>query len=168
MVDSIVYTFSQAVNITGASPFAISVHPGQTGTVPGLALTALSPNADGSSTQWMVTFTGNGVVGNSIANGVYDIAMNASDVTLDGYPTMTAAPRATDTFYRLYGDLTGAGRVNTADYFAFLGTFGLKSGASGYLAAFDFGGTGAGISTADYFDLLTDFGLRYSGFIATI
>ena len=101
------------------------MHAGQTGTLPTLVLTALNPNWDGSSNRWAVTFTGSGVQGNSIANGVYDIALNASDVTLDGSPTVTVKSRPTDTFYRLYGDITGAQRVNTTDYLDFLNDFGL-------------------------------------------
>ena len=170
MVDSIVYTFSSAVNITGASAFTLAVHSGQTGTVPTLVLTALNnPNGDGSATEWAVTFTGNGVQGGSIGNGLYDITLNASDVTLDGSPSVTATPRATDTFYRLFGDLIGnQTRVNATDYGDFLSTYNLRSGQTGYIAAFDITGTGARINATDYGDFLADYNTRYTGFTPTI
>jgi hypothetical protein len=169
MVDSIVYSFSEAVNL-GANAFSIAIHTGQSGVVPTLIWTALNPNADGSSTQWVVTFSGAGVVGGSIANGIYDITMNATAVTSDANPAVTSQARATDTFWRLYGDLQGNGFVSNADYNAFLSTYGLKSTQTGYLAAFDATGTNAKISNADYLDFLSDYGLRYKNVlnIATI
>ena len=77
MVDSIVYTFNQAVSL-GANAFTLAVHSGDNagGTVP--TLSYASP--DGGKT-WVVTFSGSGVVGNSIANGAYDITLNSGAVT---------------------------------------------------------------------------------------
>jgi uncharacterized repeat protein (TIGR03803 family) len=166
MVDSIVYTFSAAVNM-GANAFSIAVHAGQTGTVPSPAWAAINPNGDGSSSQWVVAFSGAGVVGGTIANGVYDISLNAAAVTSAANPAVTAQSRPTDTFYRLFGDSNGDGRVNNADYAAFLNTNGLKSGQPGFNSAFDSNGDGR-INNSDYALMLTDNGLRYSGFTATI
>src|SRR5207248_2506343 len=84
MVNDIVYTFNHAV-ILAAGAFTIALHPdvtvngvtGQTvGTLPTLGFTS----ADGGVT-WVVTFSGNGVVGGSIADGVYDITLNHPAVT---------------------------------------------------------------------------------------
>jgi hypothetical protein len=167
MVDSIVYTFSEAVNLAAASAFGIAVHAGQTGAVPTLNWAAINPNSDGSSTQWVVTFSGAGVVGGSIANGVYDITFNAAAVTSDANPAVAAQSRPTDTFYRLFGDSTGDMRVNNADYAAFLNTNGLKTGQAGFNAAFDSNADGR-VNNLDYGTFLTDNGLRYSGFTSTI
>ncbi len=166
MVDGVVYTFSEPV-FAAAGAFTIAVHGGQVGTVPTLTWTALSPAADGSSTQWAVTFTGSGVIGNSIGDGVYDLTMNAAAVT-SAAAGVALQTRATDTFSRLYGDYTGAGRVNAADYNYFLSTYGLKSTASAYLAAFDHGGVGGKIDASDYNYFLANYGLRYTGFTPTI
>jgi hypothetical protein len=135
-----------------------------------LTWTAVSPNADGSSTQWAVTFSGNGVNGGSIANGVYTITMNASDVTSDYNPTVTSQSRATDTFWRLFGDYIGAGSVTPSDYDYFLDTFGLKSTQPGYLSAFDYSGTNAKITASDYDYFLDYLGLKYKNVttVATI
>jgi uncharacterized repeat protein (TIGR03803 family) len=167
MVDSIVYTFSDAVDLAATDAFSIATHPGQSGTVPTLAWTALNPNADGSSTQWAVTFSGAGVSGGSIGNGVYDITLNTAAVTSDANPTASVQSRAADTFYRLLGDANGDGRVNNADYAAFLNTNGLKAGQAGFDAAFDFNGDGR-INNSDYAAFLTDNSLRYTGFSPTI
>jgi hypothetical protein len=120
MVDSIVYTFSEAVNLaaTGADlnpAFTIAVHTGEQGNAPTLTWTAINPDASGASMQWVVTFSGASVVGNSIANGVYDITLNASAVTSEAHPTATIAPRPADTFYRLFGDWNGDQVVNATD-----------------------------------------------------
>jgi hypothetical protein len=143
MVDSIVYSFSEAVNLSGAVA-TIAVHSGQSGTAPTLIWTAISPSSDGSSTQWAVSFSGSGVVGNSIANGVYDITLNSADVTSDANPAVTVQSRPTDTFYRLFGDINGDGVVNAADNFQF------KTALATYNAAFDYNDDGV-VNAADNF-----------------
>jgi len=116
----------------GPIAFTITVHSGQSGTVPTLNWAAVNPNSDGSSSQWVITFSGAGVTGGSIADGVYDITLNASAITSEFNPTSTVQPRPTDTFYRLFGDAQGTGKVNTADYDAFLANYGRK--LSGFIA----------------------------------
>ena len=143
MVDSIVYSFSEAVDLSGAAA-TIAVHSGQSGTVPTLTWTAINPNSDGSATQWAVSFSGAGVVGNSIANGVYDITLTSADVTSDANPSVTLQSRPTDTFYRLFGDINGDGVVNAADNFQF------KTALSTYNAAFDYNDDGV-VNAADNF-----------------
>lgn len=167
MVDSILYTFSQAVTLAATNAFTIGMHSGQTGTVPTLSWTAINPNSDGSSTQWAVAFIGVGVTGGSIADGVYDITLNAAAVTSDANPSVTVQPRATDTFYRLFGDAQGTGKVNSADYTAFLSTYGLKASGAGYLGYFADDGT-TKIDSADYNAFLGNYGKKLSGFTATI
>lgn len=167
MVNSIVYTFSEAVNV-GANAFAIAVHAGQIGTAPTMTWTAINPSADGSSTQWVVTFSGAGVNGGSIADGVYDVTLNSLAATSDANSSANAQSRATDTFFRLYGDVTGDGRVSNADYNGFLSSYNLKAGESGYLAALDATGTGSKIGNSDYNLFLSNLNARVSGFTATI
>ena len=167
MVDSIVYSFSEPVNLAATNAFSIALHSGQIGTVPMLDWAALNPNTDGSSSQWVVTFSGAGVSGGSIADGVYDITLNAGTVTSDANPSVSSQSRATDTFYRLFGDAQGTARVNSADYSAFLSTYGLKSTAAGYLGYFADDGT-AKIDTSDYNAFLSNYGKKLSGFTATI
>jgi len=99
--------------------------------------------------EWVVTFTDptNGsVIGNSIANGAYSIAINPALVTaVSGGQTLSAGE--TDTFYRLYGDLTGAQSVTGVDVNAFNRAYGNNAYAAGYVAALDYndGGRYTGI-----------------------
>jgi hypothetical protein len=162
MVDSIVYTFSEPVNVKGAAA-TIAVHVGQLGTAPTLTWTAINPNSDGSSTQWAVTFSGSGVVGNSIANGVYDITLNSADVTSDANAAINVQSRPTDTFYRLFGDINGDGVVNAADNFK------LKAALSVYSAAFDANGDGV-VNAADNFQFKASQSISFaaSGIVYTI
>lgn len=167
MVNSIVYTFSEAVTLAATNAFTFAVRTGQTGTVPTLNWAAFNPDAGSASTQWVVTFSGAGVVGNSIGDGVYDITLNAAAVTFEAHPTLAAANRATDTFFRLFGDSNGDGRINNGDYAAFLSTSGLRSTQTGFDAAFDSNSDGR-INNGDYAAFLTNDGKRLSGFTATI
>ncbi len=48
-----------------------------------------------------------------------------------------------DTFFRLFGDSNGDGRVDSEDLVAFLSTFGKHSGDPGYLWYFDYYGAGS-------------------------
>ena len=166
MVDSIVYNFSEAVQIASTDAFTIAIHSGQTGTLPTLNWMAVNPNADGSSSQWVVAFSGNGVVANSIADGVYDLDINSAAVTSD-VSGMALQSRATDVFYRLFADVNGDGRVSGADYNAFLSTNGLRTSAMGFIAGLDANDDGR-ISGADYNAFLFNNGKRFTGFAATL
>jgi hypothetical protein len=167
MVDSIVYTFSEAVTVaatgTDTNPgFAIAVHPGEQGTAPTLAWTAINPDASGASTQWVVTFTGSSVIGNSIANGVYDITLNIAAVTSEAHPTASITPRTTDTFYRLYGDYNGDQVVNAIDNLHF------KSAITTYDPIFDYDNNGA-VNAADNLHFKASISFSFNApFTATI
>jgi uncharacterized repeat protein (TIGR03803 family) len=161
MVDAIVYTFNQAVNL-GANAITLTAI-GQDGIAPTVAYA--SP--DGGFT-WVVTFSVNGVQGNSIANGEYQIVLNASAVSaVSGGGTLAA--NDTETFYRLYGDTIGNGhqKVAAADNNTFLGAFNTKSTQTAFLAYLDYDDAGR-INSADNNAFLGDFNIKYSGFTATI
>ncbi len=160
MVDSIVYTFSQPVSL-GSGAVTIAVHSGQTGTLPALGWS--SP--DGGLT-WIVTFSGSGVVGKSIANGVYDITLHAAAVTTVTGGTAMIANR-TDTFYRLFGDVQGTHSVNAYDQSQFNLAVGSKSGQANYLPALDYNADGT-IGSADKTQFNLDFGKSFAGVTATI
>jgi uncharacterized repeat protein (TIGR03803 family) len=164
MVNSIVYTFSQAVTLAATNAFIIGVHAGQTGTAPTLAWSAINPDANGGSTQWVVTFSGAGVAGGSIANGVYDITLDMTKVTIEGNASGTVLSRPTDTFYRLFGDINGDRVVNVSDEFQF------SKAMNSYNPAFDFNGDGT-VNLADEFQASKSFssgGFLSGGFVPTI
>ncbi len=144
MVDSIVYNFSEPVNLTAAA-FAISVvvDNSSTGNKVGVAPT-LNVAAVPFTNEWVVTFTDpvNGsVIGNSIANGAYSITINPALATAvsDG---QSLSAGETDTFYRLYGDVTGAQSVKNVDANAFNRTWGNAYYSAKYNAALDYNDDG--------------------------
>ena len=146
MVDSIVYAFNAPVNlVTGA----ITLGLGTATTVGPAALSSAVPNTVLTSlnggTIWVVTFssaTGNSVVGHSIADGVYTIALNSADVTAVSDGSTMTTTRPTDTFYRMYGDENADKKVNSTDNNKFNGTLNINDGQLGYLAYFDYNGDG--------------------------
>jgi hypothetical protein len=79
-----------------------------------------------------------------------------------------AATRSTDTFYRLFGDFTADGSVNSTDSGQSNLSFGLNYlSASGYLDYFDYLGNGRVNSTGSG-ELNANFGSYWYGFAATI
>jgi predicted outer membrane repeat protein len=168
MVDDIVYTFNHAVSLS-ASAFTIALHAGvtvngNTGQTVGTLPTLSWSSPDGGVT-WVVTFSGAGVVGGSIADGVYDITLNHAAVT--DAPGQALAADRVDTFYRLYGDTNGDQSVNGTDYFQFKNAYGTSSGQSGYLAYLDYNADGL-INGTDYFQFKQRYGMSFSGFTPTI
>src|SRR5262249_25319268 len=103
MVTNVLYTFSNAV-LLDADAITIALHNNSgvfVGTLPGLTLTPLNPDANGRSTQWVVTFSGPSVIGGSIADGVYDLTVAASkvhDAANQGLPA-----NVTTTIQRFFG-----------------------------------------------------------------
>ncbi len=168
MVDDIVYTFSEPVNIPSPSAdpnvFSAGVAPGWTGTVPTLNWAAV---AGSSNTEWAVTFSGAGVTGGSIANGAYTITVTDPDsiaAQSDGQTLSLAASGiggATQSFYRLFGDSNGDEVVNAADNAQF------KQALTTYNAAFDYNDDGI-VNASDNLQFKNDFLVNFSGFTATI
>jgi predicted outer membrane repeat protein len=168
MVDDIVFTFNHAVTLA-AGAFTIALHGnvtvngvgGQTvGTLPTLSYT--SP--DGGVT-WIVTFSGSGVIGGSIADGVYDITLNHAAVT-DAAGEALANDR-TDTFFRLFGDSNGDGRVNNLDALRLRSTYGKQAGNAGFLAYLDYNADGW-VNNTDALLFRDRFGTSYANFTPTI
>jgi hypothetical protein len=168
MVDALMFTFTSPVTLTAAD-FAISLHhnvtvngvAGQTaGTLPTLTVTALNGGA-----TYVVTFSGAGVSGGSIADGVYDLTVGGSVYT----------------FGRLFGDITGSSVTNAnggtggadptanhgtvgvtaADKLRFNNEFNTTVGASGFEAGFDANVDGA-ITAADKLKFATNFNKSFS------
>lgn len=166
------FTFSEPVNC-GSSAFSIGLDCNvevngtaeTVGTLPTLSWAAISPNTDGSSTQWVVTFSGAGVNNGSIANGVYDITANSYASTSDANPDVFAQ-RASGVFYRLYGDINGDQTVGAADFVAFSNCYGESAGEPGYNAGFNQDGAST-IDAADFVALSNDYGITFSGFTQT-
>ncbi len=166
MVNDVVYTFSEAVNIDPTDPnvFSMTVAAGWTGTVPTLSW---APVAGSGNTQWAVSFSGSSVTGGSIANGAYDITVQdpASITAVSDSQALTLAGSGiggpTQSFYRLYGDINGDEVVNAADNLKF------KQALSTYNAAFDFNDDGF-VNASDNLKFKGDLTVNFSGFTPTI
>jgi hypothetical protein len=168
MVDSLAYTFNSPVQLA-AGAFSIALHQnvtvnGMTGQTAG-ALPTLNWSSPDGGVTWVVTFSGNGVVNNSIADGVYDLTLNHAAVS-DAQGQALAADR-TDTFFRLYGDANGDGTVNNTDTFKFKSSFLKNAGDAAYLAYLDYDGDGT-VNNTDAFQLKKRFLVSYGGFTPTI
>ena len=137
MVESVVYSFSQAVTLS-TSNFTLSGLPGSGTTV--APTVVVTPSSDG--TVRTVTFTGAGVntATHSIGDGEYQLILN-------GPPGLTSN---TYDFYRLLGDIDGSGGVDSGDLLTLNGTFLRSPTDPGYLGAMDFDGS----NTVDSADLL--------------
>jgi hypothetical protein len=168
MVNDIVYTFNEAVNIvspaTDPNVFTISIASGWTGTVPTLSW---APVAGSGNTEWAVSFSGAGVSGGSIANGAYTITVNhpsAITAVSDSQGlslTSSGIGSATQSFYRLFGDINGDEFVNASDNAKF------KQALTTYNAAFDFSQDGF-VNASDNAKFKNDLVVNFSGFSATI
>jgi Protein of unknown function (DUF642) len=168
MVNDIVYTFSEAVNIVspGTDPnvFTVAIAAGWTGTVPTLSWTPVSGSGN---TEWAVTFSGGSVSGGSIANGAYTITVNnPSEITAvsDSQALSLAGSgigSATQSFYRLFGDINGDKFVNAADNAKF------KAALTTYNAAFDYTQDGF-VNASDNAHFKSDLTVNFSGFTPTI
>jgi hypothetical protein len=128
-----VTTAEPAVNL-GANAITIN-SLGQKGQAP--TVTHASP--DGGFT-WVVTFSSNGIVGNSITNGEYQVINPALATAVSDGQNLSAGE--TDTFYRLYGDMTGAQSVTNVDVNAFNRAWANAYYSAGYNAALDYNDDG--------------------------
>ncbi len=139
MVTSLTVTFDRLVTV---DPGAFELRR-QDGSLVGLNVA--TSVADGRTVA-VLTFSGPGIVGGSLADGNYtltvrgDRARDAVGRSLDGDGDGTAGGDRVDAFFRLYGDSDGDRDVDLHDLGQFLSTFGRRQGDPRYLAYFDVNG----------------------------
>jgi autotransporter-associated beta strand protein len=141
MVENVVYSFSQAVNLTTAN-FALTGINGTTA-APNVALAS-----SGNGTVWTVTFTGTGVnnATHSIGDGEYQLVLN-------GVP---GGLTSTFDFFRLLGDMDGNGTVDSADFSIFISSFLRSTSDPAYLGADDFDGNNT-VDSSDFSIFVSNF-----------
>jgi hypothetical protein len=177
MVESIAYTFNMPVDLASGAVSLAAITSGINTSGPATLATntpdVVLTSLDGGSV-WVVTFKSNSnasVAGHSIANGVYTITLDSSDVTSAVYGWIMNTTRPTDTFYRLYGDVTGfAGgyaRVNNSDSLQFSNAYLTSTGTTGYRPDFDYNGDGR-INNSDDLQFSNYYLSVWSGFTPTI
>ena len=161
-VTTLVVTFDQAVNL-GAGAFTLT----RIGLPGGGASNGVIPNSQvtvtlraGTTATYDLTFTGTGLVqSGSLADGIYQLRVNASAVTAQSGGQAMANDFATPStganrIARLFGDVTGDGQVDFSDFLAFDQSNGLSSGDPGFLKPVDVNNDGQ-IDFSDFlaFDL---------------
>ena len=144
MVESIVYTFSQAVSLSAAD-FSLA---GINGTTFAPTVNVAAQNGTSRDTVWTVTFSGDGVnLGTqSIGDGEYRLI-------LSGIP---GGLTNTYDFFRLLGDMDGSGTVDASDFTCFVATFLRATNDPMYLGAADFDGDHS-IGTSDFTQFVSEY-----------
>ena len=176
MVEDIVYTFSEPVNILSNSVdpnvFTIAVAAGSTGTVP--TTIEWAAVAGSGNTQWEVDFGVNPNATGSQAGALASIANGAYTITVSDPASITAQSDdqalnlaasgiggSAQSFYRLFGDINGDRMVNAADNEQ------LKLALTAYNPAFDYNQDGF-VNALDNLEFKLGMAVNLSGFTPTI
>jgi hypothetical protein len=139
MVNSLTITFSGVVTLYSGA----FVLQGHNGSVVGLNVDASV--LDGRTVA-VLTFSGSDIIGGSLADGNYTLAIRADWIRdangqeLDGDGDGISDGDRTETFFRLFGDSDGDRDVDWQDLGRFLSAFGRRAGDANYLAYFDVNG----------------------------
>jgi len=121
--------------------------------------TLLLTNPSGDQKNYVLSFSGIGVVGGSLADGIYDLSVAAAGVhDLAGNALSGSFSQR---FHRLYGDYDGNKTVNNGDYFWFKQTFNKSVGETGFLDLCDYDANGT-VNNGDYFQFKKRFGVIYT------
>jgi uncharacterized repeat protein (TIGR03803 family) len=143
--------FSQPVNLNNG----VTLMERATGGGSPTPITFTPTSSDGGIT-WNFTFPN--YEGGSLPNGVYDLALNADEISGGTSNLPMLGGNQTFTFHRLFGDIDGNGIVNNYDYLQFRKAYGQIVGSPNYNAAFDFDSNGI-INNADYLQFRMDYGV---------
>lgn len=157
-VIQLLVNFSRAVTTVDAGAFSLSV-VNSIGVIP-----TLNVAWNGSNTVATITFSGAGVVAGSIADGRYQLNLDATkfhdntggvlDGNLDG---LSGGSYAGQQFHRLFGDANGNGIVDSTDRDLFFAALGSSTGNPNYSSMFDYNGDGI-IDFNDYAQFRNRFG----------
>ena len=146
MVDSLTVIFPSSVTLSSG---AITLY--NTTTSASQTISYSNPSSDGKT--WLVTWSGSGIVGGSLPDGIYQLTVHHADVS-----GITLSSDAVFSFHRLFGDINGDGAVNGTDSAAFNLAYSSSSGSPAYDPAFDYSAAGTVNNTAAF-----QFSRRYGG-----
>jgi hypothetical protein len=142
MVTSVTVTFDQPVAL---DPGAFSL-VGRNGAGAGTLVTVSNPAGDNQS--YVLSFAGQGVTAQSLADGIYDLTVSAAAVHLGGAGGPGMAADFTTAFHRLFGDTDADGDADNADLFQFKAANNASSADPRYRWYLDYDGNGL-IDSAD-------------------
>jgi hypothetical protein len=139
MVTSLTVTFDRVVTIdTGA--FGLQRGDGSE------VQLSVATSVVGGRTVAVLTFSGPGIIGGSLADGDYTLIIRGECIRdevgreVDGDRDGNGGGARADSFFRLYGDSDGDRDVDLTDLGRFLSTLGRRSGDPGYQWYFDVNG----------------------------
>jgi hypothetical protein len=141
MVTSLTVTFSTVVHLDPGA-FELVLQGGGV-----IQLNISESVVEGRSVDTL-TFTGAGIIGGPLADGHYTLTIHGDLVhddfgqALDGAATDVAGTDRVDTFFRLFGDCNGDGKLDLDDLRCFVSTLGKKAGDPACLWYFDYDGDG--------------------------
>lgn len=152
MVSSLTVRFSEDVGDVSADSFVLTNTTTNIRVIPDLVTELVE-----GKTVVTLTFSGQHIVGGSLADGNYTLTTLASiaDIAgnqLDGNQDGTAGDDGVTEFFRLFGDVNGDRTVNIVDFFRFRNAF-----RGSHDPAFDFNGDGT-INILDFFQFRSRFG----------
>ncbi len=154
MVKKLTLSFGEKVVLDAG---AVTVKKSDGSDVPDTTLLVSNPSGD--QKNYVLSFTGIGVVGGSLADGIYDLSVAAGGVHDLAGNALSGS--FTQRFHRLYGDYDGNKTVNNGDYFWFKQTFNKSVGTTGFLDLCDYDANGT-VNNGDYFQFKKRFGVVYS------
>jgi hypothetical protein len=159
-VTSLTVTFDAAVVFAGPVGDAFALTRAGGGAV---GFTATAALVGGVTVVTLDAFAGTDTESGSLRDGRYTLTALASRISANGQPLDGDGDGQSGgdfalALHRLYGDATGDGRVDNADFFLFRGTFGRSTGDPLYLAYFDANNDGR-VDNADFFQLRARFGM---------
>jgi hypothetical protein len=145
-VNSLTVTFGGSLTASDVDAGAFSLTRAEDGTA--ISVNVESVTSSGGKTQIVLTFSGDDVVGESLADGHYTLTIDgskihddlgqAADADGDGF----AGGVKTSSFHRLFGDVNGDGQVDASEV-AFAAHYnGTRAGDADYLWYLDFDGNG--------------------------
>jgi hypothetical protein len=159
MVTTITVTFDSTVTLLpGAFTLTrVGLPNGGSGDSAAVGTITVSTQTVNGATVATLTFGGANVTAGSLNDGNWTLTIDHTKVLSDAGAVPMAADFSQAGIRRLFGDGTGDGRVDNADFLLFRSTFHLSSGQSGFLAYFDFDGNGL-INNTDFFQFRARFG----------
>ncbi len=159
MVKSLTITFSRPITV---DPGAFEVRNRDGSPVGLIVATSI---VDGKTVA-VLTFTGPGIIGGSLADGRYTLTVHGDKVhdaqgqALDGNLDGVVGGDYLDTaISRLFGDVNGDGYLDNAESFLFKNAINKRSDQAGYLWYFDFDGDGK-VDVADFTEMKKRYGQK--------